>query len=108
MARHESRHRGAEVPPRRVDDILLGAARIGDYCRRPQRGRHRGKECSHLPDRRGDEHQIGVGELISPALVQRPDAIGNAHAQRGLEVGAAATDADNARDRVRSLEREGK
>ena len=75
VRRHETRKRGAERAARRSDHVLLGAAGVGDDRRGSQMRRDRGEQRRHFADRRGQQHEGGVGELGRPVLVQRIRAI---------------------------------
>ena len=88
------------------DDILLGAAGIGHHRRRTECGCDQRKKGGDLAHRRSEQHEIGVDELVGPALILRPGPIGDTQLPRRAQVGRAASDTNHRRDRCRSFERE--
>ena len=57
-----------------------------------------GEERGKLRHRCRQQHEVGVGELAGPVGVDRDGAVDDAERDGGVEIGAAAPDADDGSD----------
>ncbi len=89
------------------DDVLLGAAGVGDD---GAAGRARGASAVEqrrvLRDRCRDQHDVGVGDLARPVVVERHAAIDHAARDARVEIRLRAADADDLRRRRPRAQRE--
>jgi hypothetical protein len=77
------------------DHILLGRAHIGHDRLSTERGRDPGEELRHLAHGRRKHEEIGVAHFLRPSLVERVGPIEDLLTERGIEVGAHTSDADD-------------
>jgi hypothetical protein len=105
MRRHELADARSEGGPRRGHHVGFGAASVGDHARRPQVSGDLRKNRRHLADRRGDQHEVGIAQLV-----RRVDAgaIDEAQIERFLKTGRPPAETDHLADGLRRLERQGK
>jgi len=85
----------------RRDNVLLGAATVGDDARRAEMRSQRGEYLRHLRDRRGDEDDVGLC-----CFFERRDGVNDVELQRFLKVRSRATDAYNAAHAAFGLQRQ--
>ncbi len=106
MPRDESRQRSSERAPCRADDILLGAAGVGDDGLRAEMRRHRAHQRQELSDRCREQNQVRICELARPVVGQPVTALDDAEVLRLIEVHLAAPDTDDATDLPRGAKRQ--
>ena len=104
MTRHKARQRRGQMRARRGDDVLLGAARVGDDGRGPQVRARSSRTARASAQRASRAAPDRRREFAVQDCVERIGAVGDAQPLRRVEIGCAPPDADHAaRPRPRAL-----
>ncbi len=103
VAGHEAGKRALELAPRQFHDVLFRAPCVGHDRPYAEERRDRAHDRLHLPDRHGEQHQIGVGQR---RRIERAGVVDDLQIERSADVLRAATDTDHAAHCARPFQRE--
>ncbi len=106
VRRNKARQRVAERRACRMDDVLLGAAGVGDDRLRAEMRGDRAQQGLQLGDRRGEQHEVGVAQFARPRTRKPVAAVDDAEVLRLVEVELAPAHADDAADLARRAQRQ--
>ena len=105
MRRNELTDALAKGAARDGGDVRLGAAAVGDNGFRPEIRRDARHDFGHLADRRGDQDQIGIRDLLAGV---GPDAIDDPEIERLRQRPQTPAEADNFLDLFGRFQRQRK